>query len=78
MHESRGYYYSWDSSGAVTHVWREPSYGPSMPRLDACLARAILSGKMPLEKPTPGFGEINFGAECDRGWSNHCEAVPPN
>jgi serine/threonine-protein kinase len=72
-HENNGYYYSWDSTGTITHVWREP-WSPSIPRIDACLARLILAAKMPLTKPVPGFGEISFGAECDIGWHDHCDA----
>jgi serine/threonine-protein kinase len=76
VHEDRGYFYSFDSTGQVTHVWRMSSY-PSVPRLDACLARALLGTKMVFSKPPPsgGFGQISYMAECDIGWHDHCQAI---
>ena len=74
VHESRGFFYAFDDTGKITNVWREPAY-PSVPRLDACLAKLILAAKMPLTKPMAGFGEVSVTSECDPGWHDHCSAI---
>jgi hypothetical protein len=74
VHEDRGYFVRIDGKGNPTDVWRNTSM-PSIPRIDACIARVLLAVPMPMTGSSGGDVQIYFGAECDIGWHDHCQAM---